>query len=150
MDALNEIFDLTFEIEELQNKRHEIQEVIFHKIRSHTERLKVIALELTNNSVGDDIFLVSQKHEGWYRLDQPGERRLSDSKLTLEEYKTRLKDVILGFRIDPNHEDFREYDEGKNDLIEDIIEAIDRTPQEEDRRDKLFGRLVDLIGKENL
>ncbi|MCH1910499.1 hypothetical protein L9Z41_16470 [Leptospira noguchii] len=70
MDALNEIFDLTFEIEELQNKRHEIQEVIFHKIRSHTERLKVIALELTNNSVGDDIFLVSQKHEGWYRLEE--------------------------------------------------------------------------------
>ncbi|MDI7190884.1 hypothetical protein [Leptospira santarosai] len=61
-----------------------------------------------------------------------------------------MQDVILGFRIDPNHEDFREYDEGKNDLIEDIIEAINRTPQEEDHRDKLFGRLVNLIGKENL
>ncbi|RHX89887.1 hypothetical protein [Leptospira stimsonii] len=70
MDTLNEIFDLAFEIEELQKKRHEIQEVIFHKIRNHTERLKVIALELTNNHVGDDIFLINQNHEGWYRLEE--------------------------------------------------------------------------------
>ncbi|MDO6395335.1 hypothetical protein Q4554_14735 [Leptospira santarosai] len=70
MDALNEIFDLTFEIGELQNKRHEIQEVIFHKIQSHNERLKDLAQSLATYSIGDDIFLISQEHEGWHRLEE--------------------------------------------------------------------------------
>ncbi|WP_232423485.1 hypothetical protein [Leptospira weilii] len=46
-------------------------------------------------------------------MPQPGERRLSNPKLTLDEYKNKLKEAILSYRINPNHEDFREYDEGK-------------------------------------
>ncbi|EMN92012.1 hypothetical protein BUQ74_03060 [Leptospira weilii serovar Heyan] len=83
-------------------------------------------------------------------MPQPGERRLSNPKLTLDEYKNKLKEAILSYRINPNHEDFREYDEGKNDLIEEIIDEIERTPQEDEHRDKLLARLVDTVGKENL
>ncbi|PJZ51588.1 hypothetical protein [Leptospira adleri] len=72
----------------------------------------------------------------------PGKQiSIYDRGLTLDQYKAALKEEILNFRIDPNHEDFREYDEGKNDLIEDLIEMIDRTPQRHFEINKLLGRL---------
>ncbi|MBM9499729.1 hypothetical protein JWG44_05625 [Leptospira sp. 201903071] len=64
-----------------------------------------------------------------------------DQGLTLDQYKAALKEEILSFRIDPNDEDFREYDEGKNDLIEELIEAINRTPQRHHQLKKLLGGL---------
>ncbi|EKO32199.1 hypothetical protein LEP1GSC161_0652 [Leptospira santarosai str. CBC1416] len=78
----------------------------------------------------------------------PGkERQLSiyDRDLTLDQYKEVLKEAIKSHRIDPRHEDFREYDEGKNDLIDDLIEEIDRTPQQHNKLKKMLGGLEERL-----
>ncbi|MDI7202024.1 hypothetical protein [Leptospira santarosai] len=72
-------------------------------------------------------------------MPEPGKQiSIYDQELTLDQYKAALKELIKSHRIDPTHEDFREYDEGRNDFIDDLIEEIDRTPQQHNKLKKMF------------
>ncbi|UML78908.1 MULTISPECIES: hypothetical protein [Leptospira] len=63
-----------------------------------------------------------------------------DQGLTLDQYKAALRKVISDHRINPAHVD-SEYDEGRNDLIDELLEEIDRTPQQHNKLKKLFDGL---------
>ncbi|EKR66174.1 hypothetical protein LEP1GSC036_0979 [Leptospira weilii str. 2006001853] len=70
MILLEEILDITLEIEELRNELHRLDKKFYYNIKKHNERRMLLVKSLVPYSIGDDIFLLNQNHEGWYRLEE--------------------------------------------------------------------------------
>lgn len=58
MNALEEILDITLDIDEL-----------YYNIGKHNKRRMLLVKSLLPYSIGDDIFILNQRHEGWFRLE---------------------------------------------------------------------------------
>ncbi|ULG86671.1 hypothetical protein [Leptospira interrogans] len=58
MNPLEEILDITLDIDEL-----------YYNIGKHNKRRMLLVKSLLPYSIGDDIFILNQRHEGWFRLE---------------------------------------------------------------------------------
>ncbi|WP_061286536.1 hypothetical protein [Leptospira interrogans] len=70
MNSLEEIFDITLEMEELRDEHNQTNEAFYYSIQKHNERLIMLTKSLVPYSIGDDIFILNQNHEGWFRLEE--------------------------------------------------------------------------------
>ncbi|WP_025182834.1 hypothetical protein [Leptospira kirschneri] len=58
MNPMEEILDITLDIDEL-----------YCNIGKHNKRRMLLVKSLLPYSIGDDIFILNQRHEGWFRLE---------------------------------------------------------------------------------